>query len=110
MKEQLKEQVVMILEDFNFKEIHDVMAFLGWKWKNSNTPDSVPLIEELKSVAEMCLTKAAESSDETAICAIGPFEAEKIQNTLQLTFVLQRINPLSQLLNPQPKDELARKS
>lgn len=110
MKDKLKEQFTMILDDFNFKEIHEVMTFLGWKWKPKNAPATIPTLEELKQVATDCLYKVANSEEESVIISMGPFEAQKIENTLELSFILQRVNPLNTLLNPAEHNELARKA
>lgn len=110
MKNTLKEQIEMIMEDFNFKEVHDIMKLVNWKWKTSKAPASVPPIEDLKSIALKCLTQAANLEDKYSNFSIGPFEAERTENILELKFVLQRANPLGHLLNSKTKDELARKS
>lgn len=104
-----KEQIKIILTDFDFKKIHSVMTFLNMKWDYKNEDSKVPSITDLKSLSEYCLNQVANSDDKSAIFSAGGFEAEKIENTLELRFVLDRVNPLSYLLNPETKNELARK-
>lgn len=105
-----KEQIKHIMADCDFKRIHSVMSFLGWKWAYSNGEKKVPPVADLMSIAEDCLNKVATSEENSATCSVGGFEAEKIEGTLELRFILDRVNPLSHLLNPDAKNELARKA
>lgn len=110
MKDKLKEQYLIIMNDFNFKEIHEVMTFLRWEWKPTNQPAAIPSVDAIKQVASDCLERVIDSEEDSVTATMGPFEAQKIQNTLELTFILQRVNPLGTLLNPGETDELARKA
>ena len=106
-----KVQIKHILADFNFKQIQSVMTFLGWKWNFDNKETRVPDVQELVSVATHCLNEVSSSSDSSALCAMGGFEAEKIEGTLELRFILERVNPLSSILNPDARNnQLARKA
>lgn len=98
MKRQ-KEQIEIILDGIDFKKIHSVMKFLNWEWKIQNNESKVPDISELKSTAEFCLNKVANSNDEIAHFETGGFEADKIENVLELRFVLEKANPLASILN-----------
>lgn len=99
-----EEQIQMILKDFDFKTIHDTMLFLNRKWNYPNKPAATPTLEELKQIAFGCLQNVTLSTDETAIFSTGGFEAEKMEGMLQLTFVLERVNPLKALLNPEQNE------
>lgn len=94
-----KEQISFIMSQFDFEKIHSVMKFLKWKWKFSNNEFRVPNIEELKIAAINCLNKVATSHDEVDHFSIGGFEADKINNVLELRFILDKSNPLSQMLH-----------
>ncbi len=110
MKNKKEEQIKFILDDFDFKKIHSVMKFLTLKWKFNKDIYKVPNIAELRNAAELCLNKVANSPDEISHFSIGGFEADKIENTLELRFVLDKVSPLNQLLNPGTKNGMARKA
>lgn len=105
-----QEQIKHIMSDFNFEKIHSVMKFLDWKWSYENGDKKIPTIDDLKSVAEHCLSQVSDSEDESSLFSAGGFEAEKIQNTLELRFILDKVNPLEKILNVNAKNDLARKS
>jgi hypothetical protein len=106
-----KEQIKHILADFNFKRIHSVMTFLDWKWNFNNKEIKVPEVKDLISIATHCLNEVSNSEDSSALCTMGGFEAEKIEGTLELRFILERVNPLSPILNPDARNNnLARKA
>lgn len=104
-----QEQIKHIMNDFDFAKVHSVMKFLDWKWSYDTGEKKTPNIDDLKSIAEHCLTQVSNSEDESAVCSAGGFEAEQIQGTLELRFILDKVNPLSTLLNLDAKNELARK-
>jgi len=103
-----KEQIKCIMQDCDFAGIQKAMIAMniGWTYENGK---QTPSISDLKSIAEQCLNKVAYSKEESTY-SCGGFEAEKINNILELRFVLERISPLKILLNPDAKDELARKA
>jgi hypothetical protein len=106
-----KEQIKMILADCNFKRIHSVMNFLNWKWTYSNGEKKVPPVADLISVAEDCLNNVVNSEDKSVTCSVGGFEAEKIDGILELRFNIERVNPLSSILNSDAKqNKLVRKT
>jgi len=104
-----KEQIKCIMQDCDFNGIHKAMTAMNIQWTYDNEKQ-VPSVNDLKSIAERCLNNVAYSKDESAEFACGGFEAERIDNILELRFVLERISPLKILLNPDNKDELARKA
>jgi hypothetical protein len=105
-----QEQIKHIMSDFDFNKIHSVMKFLDWKWSYENGDKKTPNVDDLKSIAEHCLNQVSDSEDEISVCSAGGFEAEKIENTLELRFILDKVNPLEKLLNLNAKNDLARKS
>jgi hypothetical protein len=110
-----EEQIKIIMNEFDFNAVHSTLTHLKRTWsfeigENKEPVKKIPTIADLKSIAEHCLNKVADSKESSAIFFICGFQAEKIENTLELCFILDRVNPLSQLLNTGAKNELARKS
>lgn len=58
----IKDDIDMILDEFDFEKAHKVMEFLDWKWG-----DEVPTIGGMRRIARRLLNEAAESK----ILAIG---------------------------------------
>lgn len=106
-----KEQIELILETFNFKNVQSTLAALGRTWAQGNEIPKIPTEDEIKNLAKFLLQKTANSAEENAYYEICGLEAEKIDNTLiELRFVLERANPLKSLHNPVLKNDLARKA
>ena len=103
------EQINLVLSTINFNVIHTALTSIGRKFKFENE-ERVPTILELRSIAELCLTQIANSENESASHVIFGFEAEKIHGTYQISFILDRVNPLAHLLNMDVKNEVARKA
>jgi hypothetical protein len=94
---KLKEQKKIILEDFDFNKIELVFRTMGWKWVDESRKEFIPSINELKSVAELCLDGAIKSEeDEESICIAG-FESLKINGMLELRFIIEKCNSLNLL-------------
>lgn len=111
MKDKLREQVTMIMDQFDFEEVGKVMEFVNWPLRPTpSMPSFKPNVDYLKNLAMDCLNKAVDSEDESVSIECGPFEANKEGGLLELKFVVQKLNPLAALLNPERKDELARKA
>jgi len=106
-----KEQIKCIMQDFNFVGLNKAMTAMniGWSYESGN---QIPSVSDLKSIAERCLNNAAYSKNESSEYAIGGFEATKINNVLELRFVIERVSTLKFLLNPDvnEKDKLAGKA
>jgi hypothetical protein len=93
-----KEQIKLVLDEFDFKKVQSVMNFLNWKWKFENG-SRVPSYQELEHNAKLQLEKVADANEENAIFELGGFEASKQDGVLQLRFILESSNPLGSLLN-----------
>jgi hypothetical protein len=93
-----KEQIKLVLDGFNFKNVHVAMTALNWKWKFENG-SRVPSYQELEHNAKLQLEKVSDSEDENAISEIWGMEASKQNGILQLRFILESSNPLGSLLN-----------
>lgn len=106
-----KEQIDLILDTFNFKNVQVALTALGRTWAQGNEIPKIPTEDEIKNLAEFLLQKAANSTEENAYYEVCGLEAEKIDNTLiELRFVLERANPLKSLHNPALKNDLARQA
>jgi hypothetical protein len=58
----IKDDIDMILDEFDFEKAHKVMEFLDWNWQNK-----VPTIGDMRRIARQLLNEAAEGN----IMAIG---------------------------------------
>jgi hypothetical protein len=92
----IDEQIKIILNQMDFKKIHGVMDFLGWTWKCDAEGKRTPTVQELKHFAVHCMKRAWLSEDK--FYNSGGFECEIIDNTIELKFIIERVNPLSNLL------------
>lgn len=63
-KDQLKLQVEVIMQDFDFENVHRIMKFLNWKWATSDGM-KVPSIENMKKTAQELLDDVVEESAKT---------------------------------------------
>lgn len=93
-----KEQIKIVLEDFDFKKVHRAMTHEGLKWRFENGI-RVPTLQELEHNAKLYLEKVASSKEEIAIFKLGGFCASKEGGILQLQFILEESNPLGSLFN-----------
>jgi hypothetical protein len=86
-----KEQIEIIIEDFNFELVSSVMNSIGWVYNDSKKS---PSVKELKALAKKCLLKALEDGHYSQ----GGFEADYLFGVLELKFVLDRVSPLSYIM------------
>lgn len=74
-QEALQDAIIQILFDFDFKKVHKVMDFLGWKWAMSGADENmefrIPTEEELKEKAYKLLKDAVENESSVSC---GGFE------------------------------------
>lgn len=96
------------MQDCDFAGIQKAMAAMNIGW-TYDTGKQVPSVSDLRSIAEQCLNKVAYSKEDSTY-SCGGFEAERLNNILELRFVLERVNPLKTLLNTDAKNELERKA
>ena len=92
-----QEQINIIIQQMDFNKINGVMNFLGWTWKCDAEGRRVPTAKELKIAAVHCMRQAWLSEDK--IYNSGGFECEIINNTIELKFVIERANPLSEIFS-----------
>lgn len=94
-----KEQIFHILSAFDFEKVHSTLTFLNQTWTLENGVKRVPTKEELETIGESCLNKVADSPEKSVIFAANGFQAQKIDNSLGLYFMLESVHPLYPILN-----------
>jgi vacuolar-type H+-ATPase subunit E/Vma4 len=94
---KLIEQKEMILSDFDFKKVQRVMKALKWQWVGKDGVKYTPNEDDLSIVAGFCLSQVIKSKGSEDMCCIGGFEALRINGVLELRFVIEKNNTLSQL-------------
>jgi len=83
----------------NFDVIQKTMKNLDIKWKDTQTGEMrIPNKEEISIVAKDCMLRAFENHD-TGMASSGGFQAEVINDVVEIRFVLTQANPLSKLLS-----------
>ena len=81
-----KQQIKDILEDFDFKHVHDAMVALDWRYTDFHENKSyIPDIQELKKTAKECLEHAVKCQ----FSETGGFLATHSGGVLNLYFVLE---------------------
>jgi len=90
-----EEQIKFIIEQMDFDKINKVMDFLGWTWRCDAEGRRTPTAKELKIAAVHCINQAWDSEDK--IYNSGGFECEVINGIIELKFVIERVNPLSEI-------------
>ena len=95
---KLIEQKEIILSDFDFKKVQRVMKALKWQWVGKDGVKYTPNEDDLSIVAGFCLSQVIKSRSDEDMCCIGGFEALRVNNVLELRFVVEKANPLSKIL------------
>ena len=92
-----KKQIKDILDEFDFKRVHESMIKLNWKWVTSDLKSEYfPDIQELKNTAQHCLERAVKCQ----FSETGGFLAAHCGGVLNLYFVLEEtMNDFSNLKN-----------
>lgn len=94
---KLIEQRDIILNDFDFKKVKKVMTSLDWVWVDENQMKYQPTVDDLRKVAGFCLDNVIKSKDEECVYCAGGFEALKIENQIELRFVVEQKNYISEM-------------
>ena len=84
-KTNFMKQIELIMENFDFKKIHQYMLSSNWNWANEDG-FHVPTIEQIKSNAQYLLQKVYFANEKIIDIGTGGFTAYKFQNGLKLTF------------------------
>lgn len=93
----LSVQLKSILSKFDFKKVEVVVHALNQTWVDEDGKKYTPSIDDLKSVAEYCLIQVIKNKDKEAVFSIGGFEALKIENQIELRFVVEQKNYISEM-------------
>lgn len=94
---QKNEQIELALDLLDVERIQSVLTFLNIKWVDVETGiNRVPTSKEIRVIAEHCMRLAFDS--ETKTFNMGGFEAEVVNNTVSIKYILTQATPLSKLL------------
>ena len=63
-----------IMDNFDFKKVHEVMEFLNWKWAKIDG-DGIPTVDDLRDEAARLLWDLVNSNNE--VIATGGFYVQK---------------------------------
>lgn len=90
-RNKLEECLDNIMDNFDFKKVHDVMEHLDWKWAGVG---GVPTVDDLKEEAARLLWDVCNDS-ENCLIATGGFEASRDfedpeDPLVELKFVLEQ--------------------
>lgn len=56
LRKNIQEKMIMdVLDDFNFRKVHDVMGITNWKWACRNGDYEIPSLYEMIKTAEQLL-------------------------------------------------------
>ena len=83
-KDELLEQLNLIMERFDFEKVHAYMKLTNWKWI-----DEVPSVNKLRTTAERLLYDVIASDDSTTTSGTGGFAASKFTWGIQLAFSIE---------------------
>ena len=89
-KKDAKELIKMILEDFDFQKVHDLLVREDWRWFDVETDGKVPSVKQLKKEAQDLLKSVCYCSEDGGepyrFNASGGLCAEKRGDSLELRF------------------------
>ena len=83
-KDELLEQLNLIMERFDFEKVHAYMKLTNWKWI-----DEVPSVNKLRTTAERLLYDVIASDTPTTTSGTGGFTAYKFTWGIQLAFSIE---------------------
>lgn len=83
-KDELLEQLNLIMERFDFEKVHAYMKLTNWKWI-----DEVPSVNMLRTTAERLLYNVIVSDDMVATSGTGGFIASKFTWGIELAFSIE---------------------
>ena len=93
MSKKLDKKVAIIMEHFDWGQVHNVMTYLNWQWWKNDKPNGVPDIKQLKACATELLTEAwkqgKKNKHKRGNIGTGGFHAHRIGDWLQLRFDLE---------------------
>ena len=90
-------QIEIIMDEFDWVRVHNVLTFLNWTWFRSNSPTGVPTIEEMKNAGRdylerMWETEVTGENPQLNCTGSGGLEAQRViwdgLKILSLRFIL----------------------
>jgi len=92
----LNSQIDLIMTNFNFNLVHEIFQFCQYKYMQDLYTESVPSIEEIKSMCLDLLKDVAQKGDlinDSVVISSGRFEASynALQESLTLKFVPEEL-------------------
>lgn len=91
------EQIKLNLDNLDFGMIHRVMVAENITWRDSKlNKRRVPTINEIKVMAKHCMERAFDV--EEGVFCMGGFEAELINGTMTIKFIIDKSDGLSPIL------------
>jgi hypothetical protein len=72
--ENLKDQIELVMDRFDFARVHNVMTLLDWRW-GAGKDSGVPSIREIRACALSILKEAVERCEIGGFIATGGFRA-----------------------------------
>jgi hypothetical protein len=60
MSQSLYAAIPIVMNRFNFEQVHKVMTFLNWKWATTSVGYAVPTLNDLMNEAHRQLTMAVD--------------------------------------------------
>lgn len=90
-KEIIEAMVTAVMEDFDFDRVHNVMAYLDWRWSIGNGEYAVPSSYRLMKMADELLHNVAKyyNDGEFHASSSGGFMASLDNDVLGLQFILE---------------------
>jgi hypothetical protein len=86
MKIDLLKNKIEILENFDFKKVHDAMLALKWEWYQYH---GIPTIDIIKTEAEKLLDECINNSEKKISISTGGFTVRKYKHGLSLKFIVE---------------------
>lgn len=85
MNKRDEAKIEEIMKNFNFKNVHEIMKYLNWKWSMGNGKHKVPNLQEIQDEARRMLVDAVNGCPYST----GGFEVSFNDGLLTLKFVLE---------------------
>ena len=89
----ISEKIDNIMDNFNFREVHEYMQRANWEWGDGNGGMHIPSEPELRVCARSLLKMVAEDMEESVVfCSTGGFFAIRDGDTIALNFSIEDWN------------------
>ena len=89
MKKKTADKLIkIILEDFDFEQIHAFMKGADWRWYNPKIDGEIPSVKDLEKEAKMLLRYVCYNGKKHAWAYSGGLEAVRRGDEAELRFLL----------------------